>query len=171
MIEKSKLVYTGIYQKRGDSMFIHSVCKTLDDANIPYAVVGGYAVALHGGIRGTIDVDIVISWTLDNLKKVENALTKLGLVSLLPLDSSSVFHFRKEYIEKRNMIAWNFYDPINPANQLDIIINYNLKEGHTRTISTPSGKIKVLSRKDLIIMKRKSGRQQDLEDVKTLENL
>lgn len=152
-------------------MFIHDVCAALSKAEIQYAIVGGYAVALHGVMRGTIDVDIAIHWTLKNLEKVEMTLKNLGLVSLLPIDSNSVFYFRDEYIEKRHLIAWNFYDPKNPVNQVDIIINYDLKNGHTKTINTSSGKIRVLSREDLIAMKKASGRPQDLEDVKALESL
>lgn len=152
-------------------MFIHNVCNALNAAKIPYAIVGGYAVALHGAVRGTVDIDIVIAWTHQNLKKAEKALNDIGLISLLPVDSKSVFHFRDEYIEKRNMIAWNFYDPKNPMNQVDIIINYDLKNHHTKTFSTASGKIKILSQKDLIAMKKKAARPQDLEDVKALEDL
>lgn len=152
-------------------MFIHDLCKSLERAKIPYAVVGGYAVALHGALRGTIDVDIVIDWTLENLKNVEKALNELGLVSLIPIDSNNLFHFRDEYIKNRNLIAWNFYDPTDHANQVDIVINYDLKNSHTEIIKTPLGKIRVLSIKDLIEMKKKSGRPQDIEDVKSLENL
>jgi hypothetical protein len=39
-------------------MFIETVSKALSDHNVSYAVVGGYAVALHGAVRGTIDVNI-----------------------------------------------------------------------------------------------------------------
>lgn len=152
-------------------MFIHDVCISLEKANIPYAIVGGYAVALHGAIRGTIDIDIVIHWTLKNLENVEKAFNELGLVSLIPIDSKSLFHFRDEYIQNRNLIAWNFYDPNNPVNQIDIIINYDLKNAHTKTINTSSGKLRVLSLNDLIAMKRASGRPQDLEDIKALESL
>lgn len=152
-------------------MFIHDVCTALDKGKIPYAIVGGYAVALHGAIRGTIDVDIAIHWTLKNLENVEKALKEMGLVSLIPIDSKSLFHFKDEYIQKRHLIAWNFYDPNNPVNQVDIIINYDLKNARTKTITTSSGKIKVLSRNDLIAMKKASGRPQDLEDVKALESL
>ncbi|MEI8366656.1 MAG: hypothetical protein WCF65_09605 [Parachlamydiaceae bacterium] len=152
-------------------MFIHDVCTALDIAKIPYAIVGGYAVALHGAVRGTIDVDIAITWTLKNLEHIEKALKKMGLVSLLPIDSNSLFHFRDEYMKERNMIAWNFYDPRNPVHQIDIIINYDLRNGHIKTITTPSGKVKVLARQDLIAMKKASGRPQDLEDVKALESL
>lgn len=152
-------------------MFIQKICSALDQAKIPYAIVGGYAVSLHGAVRGTVDIDIVISWTLENLKNIEKTLKEIGLASLLPIDSNSLFLFRDEYIQNRQMIAWNFYDPNNPINQIDIIINYDLKKGHTKTILTSLGKIKVLSRKDLIAMKKASGRPQDLEDVKALEQL
>ena len=163
-------VYTGIYRTE-INMFIHDICNSLDKAKIPYAIVGGYAVALHGALRGTIDVDIIIKWTLKNLESIEKVLNEMGLVSLLPIDSNSLFHFRNEYIQNRNMIAWNFCDSKNSINQVDIIINYDLTFADTKTINTQSGKIKVLSRKDLIAMKKAAGSPQDLEDVKALENL
>jgi hypothetical protein len=152
-------------------MFIHDVCNALNKAKIPYAIVGGYAVALHGVVRGTVDIDIAINWTLKNLEKAEKALKEIGLVPLIPINSNNLFHFREEYIQKRNLIAWNFYDPRNPINQVDIVITYDLKNAHTKTISTSAGKIRILARNDLIAMKKASGRPQDLQDVKALENL
>lgn len=150
-------------------MFIQTLCEALNDAKIPYAVVGGYAVALHGYPRGTIDVDIAIQWSLKNLENVEKTLKKLGLVSRIPIDAKNLFQFREEYIKNRNLIAWNFYDPHNLANQVDIIITFDLKEAHVTTFNTSFGKIKTLSKKDLIAMKKASGRPQDIEDVKHLE--
>ena len=150
-------------------MFIHEICLALDKAEIPYAIVGGYAVALHGAIRGTIDVDVVIQWSFKNLQDTENTFKQMGLVSLIPITAETLFHFREEYIQNRNLIAWNFYDPSNPLNQVDIIINYDLKdEQNTKTIETSLGSIRILSLNDLIKMKKASGRLQDLEDVKAL---
>lgn len=152
-------------------MFIHDVCAALAKEKIPYAIVGGYAVALHGAMRGTIDIDIVIHWTLNHLQKVETVFKEMGLVSLLPINAKDLFHFKEEYIRNRHLIAWNFYDPKNPINQVDLIINYDLRKGSTKTITTLQGKLKILSAKDLIAMKKASGRPQDLADVKALENL
>jgi hypothetical protein len=45
-------------------MFIIKVVESLERNKINYAVVGGYAVALHGVVRGTVDLDLII-----NLKK------------------------------------------------------------------------------------------------------
>ena|ERR1700722_10349378 len=153
-------------------MFIHDVCSALDKAEVPYAIVGGYAVALHGAMRGTVDVDVVIEWSLKNLQDTENAFKRLRLVSLIPITAETLFHFREEYIQNRNLIAWNFYDPSNPLNQVDIIINYDLKSAcKTQPIKTALGTIQVLSLNDLIKMKQASGRPQDLEDVKALDLL
>jgi len=152
-------------------MFIHTICLALSKAKIPYAIVGGFAVALHGAVRGTVDVDLVIEWSLKNLQKTERVLKEMGLVSFHPINADSVFHFRDEYIKNRHMIAWNFYDPHNPTKQIDIIINYDLSNAHTKTVRTREGSIKVLSRDDLIRMKEASGRPQDLADVKALEEL
>lgn len=152
-------------------MFIHKACSALQSANIPYAIVGGYAVALHGAIRGTVDVDIVIRWSLKNLVLTEKTLQSLGLVSRIPVNAENIFYFRDEYIQNRNLIAWNFYDPKNPANQIDIVINYDLSKKHVKSIKTNAGVIKILSLKDLIEMKKASGRPQDLEDCRALEEL
>jgi len=152
-------------------MFLFDLARSLEEEGIEYALVGGYAVSLHGAPRGTVDIDLVIKWSLKNLKKIEKGLGKLGLVSRLPIDAESLFHFKKEYIEKRNLVAWNFYDPKNPSRQVDIIVTYDLKGSKVKSFKTRGGNIKVLSRQDLIEMKRKSGRKQDMEDVKSLENL
>lgn len=153
-------------------MFIHDVCAAFDEAGVLYAIVGGYAVALHGAFRGTTDIDIALHWTLANLEKAAEALKKLGLVSSIPVDAKNIFHFREEYIQNRNLIAWNFYNPSNPLIQIDIIIAYNLKDKkQTKIIHTHSGSICILAKDELIKMKKQSGRQQDLEDIKALESL
>jgi hypothetical protein len=153
-------------------MFIHDICSALEKAKVSYAIVGGYAVALHGAVRGTVDVDVVIEWSLKNLEDTEKAFKQIGLVSLIPITAETLFHFRDEYIQNRNLIAWNFYDPSNPLNQVDVVINYDLKSArHTKTIKNSLGVIRILSLNDLIKMKEASGRPQDLEDVKALDCL
>lgn len=136
-----------------------------------YAVVGGHAVALHGAIRGTVDIDIALLWDLKTLQGAEQTLTELGLVSRLPINAEDVFRFRDEYIENRNLIAWNFYNPDNLTEQVDIVISYDLKGKKRRRIKTADGPVQVLGLKDLIEMKRSSGRRQDLEDANALERL
>lgn len=152
-------------------MFIIKLIKKLDELKIPYALVGGQAVALHGAVRGTIDVDLVIKWSLKNLKDLEGALKDLGLVSRLPLTYEEVFNFKDEYIKNRNLIAWNFINPDDPIEQVDIILTTDLSGKSVVSKKVGDLQAKVLAKKDLIEMKKKSGRKQDLADVEALEEL
>jgi len=151
--------------------FLHRVCAALARARVRYAVVGGYAVALHGAVRGTVDVDIVLTWRKESLVRAEQALLEIGLVSRLPVSANEVHEFRREYIENRDLVAWNFYNPTDPSEQVDVIIAYDLANGRTQKVQTEQGPISLLGRRDLIEMKRESGRPQDLEDVRALESL
>lgn len=151
--------------------FLSKVSKALDTAGVRYALVGGYAVALHGAVRGTVDIDLVLRWTLRDLESAETALSSIGLVSRLPVTADSVFRFRDEYIVNRNLIAWNFYNPQDLSEQVDIVIIEDLKRKRRVRMDTRDGPVQVLSRKDLIAMKRASGRPQDLADVDALEKL
>ena len=150
-------------------VFIMQVCQALEKNKVLYAIVGGYAVALHGVVRGTADIDIAIQWNLKNLKKTEEALKSLGLISLLPVDAQQLFNFRDEYVTQRNLIVWNFFNPQNPTQQVDLLVNYSLKGAKATTlVKTGIGNLRILALDALIEMKKKAGRPQDLEDVKAL---
>ena len=151
--------------------FLNRVCQALSDAGVRYAVVGGHAVALHGAVRGTVDVDIALTWNKKALRITEQTLSDLGLVSRLPVSAEDVFLFRDEYIKNRNLIGWNFYNPDNLTEQVDVVINYDLKGKKLKRIETAASTINILNIRDLIKMKKASGRPQDIEDVKALEKL
>ena len=151
--------------------FLERVCAALRSAGVSYAIVGGHAVALHGAVRGTVDVDLIISWSKATLRKAEVALNDINLVSRLPITAEDVYQFRDEYIDNRNMIAWNFYNPDDLSEQLDLVIATDLKGKKTKRIKLVGGEIRILSKQDLIEMKRSSGRPQDIEDIKALERL
>ena len=151
--------------------FLEKVCAALKQNNVQFAIVGGYAVALHGAVRGTVDIDFVVRWHIKTLTAAEKSLTDLGLVSRIPVQAADIYHFRQEYIEKRNLIAWNFYNPVNPLEQVDIIINFNLDDNAIKNMNIGNTNIPVLNIKSLIKMKRQSGREQDLLDVNALERI
>ena len=152
-------------------MFIYKIAKIFKKQKIKFAIVGGYAVALHGAVRGTVDLDIVLELDKKSFIAAEAALKSIGLVSRLPVDGEEVFDFRLEYIKNKNLIAWSFWNPENPIELVDIILPYNLKGHEIKYVKSQDGDVPILSRDELIKMKRKSGRKQDLEDVKALESL
>lgn len=46
-----------------------TVCRLLNAAGVRYVIVGGFALALHGAIRATKGVDMLIEPTLDNARR------------------------------------------------------------------------------------------------------
>ena len=56
--------------------------QSLNDNNVRYLVVGGYAVAPHGYPRYTKDMDIWIERTPENAKLMVKALDQFGFASL-----------------------------------------------------------------------------------------
>jgi hypothetical protein len=53
------------------------ICTLLNEAGARYLVIGGYACILHGLLRTTNDVDILIEESFDNFQRVLTALGKL----------------------------------------------------------------------------------------------
>jgi len=150
-------------------MLIIKLAKAFKDHKIPYALVGGYAVALHGVTRGTIDIDLVINLDRKHYLAAEGILKGLGLAPKLPVTAQEVFLFRKEFIKKRNLIAWSFSNPERPIEVVDIIITENLKNLNVKRVFYHNQEIFIIGLQDLIKMKKKSKRPQDIEDVLALE--
>lgn len=152
-------------------MLIYEVAAALEEARVPFAVAGGYAVAFHGAVRGTVDVDLILRLSRDHFIAAEVALNGLGLASRLPVTGAQVFDFREEYVKNRNLVAWSFFDPKDPSRIVDIIIIHDLSSLRVKRIQAGGRVLPVLALPDLIAMKRASGRPQDLEDVRALEEL
>ncbi|MCZ0945746.1 MAG: hypothetical protein OXJ53_22050 [Gammaproteobacteria bacterium] len=151
--------------------YVERICQALSEAGVHYALVGGYAVALHGAPRGTIDIDLALHWTLEDLTRAERALKGIGLVSSLPVTAQDIHDYRNEYIKERNLVAWNFHNPDDPLEQVDIIIAYDLSGKKTKPVELSMTTVHILSIDDLIAMKQQSGRAQDIEDAAALEKL
>lgn len=152
-------------------MFIRKVIDALTKAGIQYTLVGGYAVALHGAVRGTVDIDIAITLDADSYIRCEAALKSIGLTPRLPVTATEVYNFREEYIANRNLTAWSFYNPVNPMQVVDILITEDatsMKSVGKKAFGTT---LNVASIEELIRMKKRSARPQDIEDIKALEKM
>jgi hypothetical protein len=89
----------------------------------------------------------------------------------LPVTSRDVFWFREEYMRNRNLLAWSFVNPSNPVEAVDILIGEDLGACRAVNLAIKGRKVPVVSREDLIRMKTRSARPQDLEDIAALKRL
>ncbi len=150
-------------------MFLLRVIEAFNNNGVNYAVAGGYALALHGVVRGTVDIDFVIPLTEADFILVEKTLRGIGLEPKLPVDAKTIFSFREEYIKNKNLVAWSFFNPKLPSEIVDVIITCDLAKMNFVTIDISGRNVNIVSADELIKMKKNSGRPQDVEDVRALE--
>ncbi len=54
-----------------------AILRVLNDHEVAYVVIGGFAVAAHGVIRATADLDVVVDKTWQNAGRLVEALERL----------------------------------------------------------------------------------------------
>ena len=150
------------------------ICR-IDEAlaghGVDYAVAGGWAVSLHGAVRGTLDVDLVVPRRRQQYVAVAAALGSIGLTSGLPIDAGAVFDQLDALMSAKRLLAWNFVNLDRPNEVVDILIAEDLAEFTPETRRVGDREIPVIDREGLIRMKERAGRRQDLSDVAALRRL
>ncbi len=135
-------------------MLLKRLVDKFNEKKIGYALIGGYAVGLHGAVRGTVDIDLVVSLEESTLIEVENVMAELGLVSKIPVSAPEVAKFRLEFIKKRNLKVWSFVNPDNPVDLVDLMLIHDLREFKIVRKKTAFGTINVVSIDDLMKPKK-----------------
>ena len=131
----------------------------LNSNNVKYLLLGGWAVGIYGHPRATKDIDFLISNNPENLINLQNAFFDFGAPPV------NIEYFRK----KGNVVRFGNspikIDIINEASGINIEDCYSRK----KIITVENIKISVISKDDLIINKKSTGRKSDLADVEKLE--
>jgi len=150
------------------------IFKGLSDEGVKYLVVGGVAVNLHGYLRGTGDLDILIFLDEKNLEKMTNAMRKLGYVERLPIKIQELQNeqYARKMMEERNLLAFSYMPEGNSPLIVDVIIDGSLRFnelfGRSVVKKLDGISVPIISVDDLIVFKKKAGRPKDIEDVKWL---
>jgi hypothetical protein len=134
--------------------------KILNESNVRYLIVGGYAVMFHTEPRFTKDIDIWVEPTPSNAKQVWKALTEFGA----PLEQVSLTDFQNKDLIYQIGVAPNRIDIMMDVPGIEFETAWNNR------IQSQYGDIPIfiLSLNDLIAAKEEAGRDQDLLDLKRL---
>ena len=134
--------------------------KSLNEHNVKYILLGGWAVGIYGNPRVTKDIDFLIAIDNQNIESLQHALLDFGA----PTVENSVFqNVGNVFRLGRSPVQ---IDIINLADGIDFNSCYETRN----IISIDDMEISVISKQDLINNKRASGRYQDLADIEFLEN-
>ncbi|MBI4863021.1 MAG: hypothetical protein HY815_22570 [Candidatus Riflebacteria bacterium] len=143
---------------------LRAVVDALTRANVPFAICGGLAVALHGYVRATKDIDLVVleadvDQARSSVKAVGFSLAALPMTFDKGTPRERVVH-RISKIEGDDHLV------------LDLIVVSPDRLGDVwadrQAIEWQGVRLDVVSRRGLYRMKRDAGRDQDLLDLKNL---
>jgi predicted nucleotidyltransferase len=134
---------------------------TLCEEKVKFILVGAYALAIQGYPRATMDIDFWVAATKENAAAIMRALERFGS----PLDTITLTDFQTE-----NLI---FQIGVEPR-RIDIItsidgVNFEDAFSHSILVNIDGIQVHVISKEDIIINKRASGRTKDLADIEMLE--
>lgn len=158
-------------------MFYLDLFAALNRHAVEYTLIGGLAVALHGVERNTMDVDIALVFSPENVDRFLLAAQDLQLTPVLPvpihaLRDTETLH---DWHEHRHLRAFGLRAPGIAGVTLDVLLfpPVDPRALHRRALAldiagTP---VRVATIEDLIALKQKAGRPIDLDDVAHLQAL
>jgi hypothetical protein len=152
-----------------------SIFAALNQGGVRYVVVDGVATLLHGYARLTVDLDLVVDLSPGEAEKAIAVLSAIGLSPRVPVDAREFADpaKRQAWIRERNMRVFTMIDPNNPLRQVDLFVESPIRFddlwNRAETIQLESTDVRVAAIADLVEMKRRAGRPQDLVDIEALE--
>jgi hypothetical protein len=149
--------------------------KAFNKIALDYLLVGGMAVNFHGIPRLTYGIDLMILLEEKNIKKLITKLQQWGYKPKLPVDPNDLMDKEKRnvWIKEKQMKAFNFFNEVRPISEVDIVLDspvfYDELKKRSVTMRLRNVNVPTVSINDLITMKLKTGRKQDIDDVEHLK--
>ena len=136
--------------------------KLCNKYEVEYLVIGGYAVSIHGYPRSTKDFDVCIKISEENASKMVQVIKDFGFASL---------KLTKEDFLKRDFITQLGHEPV----RIDILNDLNgvpFEQAwmNKSVMDFEDYKINFIGYYELLKVKEKAGRPQDLADISKLKS-
>ena len=158
-------------------MSMYNLLSALSAARVDYVLVGGLAVTLHGYQRLTMDIDVVLALSDDNLSRFIDCAKEADLrpVIPVPIDSLRNAALIEEWHRTTGMLAFALRSPDMIATVIDVLVRpvvpfetlkANAQVKHVGTLAIP-----VASIDDLIALKTGTGRGKDALDIEELQKI
>jgi hypothetical protein len=156
---------------------MYNLLATLSSAKIDYVLVGGLAVALHGYLRLTMAVDVVLALNDKNLAKFVDCAKSANLKPVLPIpiDSLRDAALIDQWHREKGMLAFALRGPDMMATVIDVLVRpvVSFDELKRNAVTKRIGplSIPVASIDDLIRLKTGTGRSKNVLDIEELRKI
>ena len=158
-------------------MFYEDVFRKLRERNVRYAVAGGVALVLHGVVRFTADLDLIVDLEQENLKRFVQVMNELGHGPRVPVRAEDFLDpaNRETWKREKGMEVFSFIDQSRPMSLIDVFIDEKIPYGEIERdmvhVTAKGITIPVVSISHLKRLKKAAGRPQDIADIEALESL
>lgn len=144
---------------------------------VDYVLIGGLAISLHGIERATMDIDVTVAMTPDNLASLVEMARELGMTPVLPvaLDTLTDLDQLAQWHRERNLESFALRAPGLAGVTLDVLLYppVDYVQLRSRAVTFQAGDVPVVvaSIDDMIALKQAVGRPIDLADIEHLKRL
>jgi hypothetical protein len=151
--------------------------QTLSDEQVQYVLVGGLAVQLHGFLRSTFDIDMVLAMNDENLFRFIAVAKRYGLVPVIPVPIDTLRNVSQidQWHREKGMLAFALREPHIGGSVVDILVRPEVPFDTLMTNAVAgelfARKVWIASIDDLLTMKRIANRPKDQLDVAALEKI
>lgn len=135
------------------------LCKYLNESNVKYVIIGGFAVIHYGYVRGTADIDLLVDGSNENIEKIKKALLYLPDQAVKDVNPQDIAEYTVVRIADEIVI-----DLLEKA----CGITYEIAQNHVEYDEINEVKIPYL-KVDMLIKTKLSIRPKDIEDRNYLE--
>ena len=158
-------------------MKLSELLVALTESEVDYVLVGGLAVQLHGYLRSTFDVDLVLAMNDDNLSRFIEVARRLKLVPAIPvsLDSLRDASQIEQWHREKGMLAFSLRETSVGGMVVDVLVRPEIDFEHLRANAARGelyGRhVPIACIDDLLAMKRVANRGKDRLDIEALEKI
>ena len=142
------------------------IVAALNAADVAYVIVGGLAVAAHGVVRATRDLDLVPAPTAENLDRLAATLSDLGAVH--PIDETLTGQSLARPVSFKVRTR---HGDVQVLNRMPAVPPFSELIATAISVDLGGMPAPVCSLAALRTMKLASGRARDLVDVAELDEL
>jgi len=158
-------------------MSMFSLIQALSDKDVEYVLVGGLAVALHGYQRVTLDVDVVLAMSEDNLRRFIACAKAADLrpVIPVPIDALAQPELLERWHREKGMLAFGLREPDKMSTVIDVLVKPVVSYADLRRDAVVANignmRVPVASIEHLIELKTGTGRSKDAIDIDELRKI
>ncbi|MBI2343998.1 MAG: hypothetical protein HYV02_06675 [Deltaproteobacteria bacterium] len=84
----------GAYSRAPEVEDLVKLCAALNAADVRYVLIGGFAVILHGAVRGTKDIDLLVDASSDNVHAIKRAMSALPDNAVAAVADTDIQHYQ-----------------------------------------------------------------------------